>query len=104
MDQDDDRDRKNEMNELRRALLALLPGLALADTASVFGEMLTFRSMLDKTTDKKQRFAMLSSKVEDMLNTVVRQIASYEPHGRINPSGRITLTRLQSSPGECRAQ
>ena len=58
------------------ALMAPTP-LTLAETASVFGEMLTFRSMLEKTTDKKQRFSMLSSKVEDMLNTVVRQIAFY---------------------------
>ena len=58
------------------ALMAPTP-LTLAETASVFGEMLTFRSMLDKTTDPRQRFAMLSSKVEDMLNTVVRQIAFY---------------------------
>ncbi|WDR04885.1 M3 family oligoendopeptidase [Devosia rhodophyticola] len=57
-------------------LLANTP-LTLAETASVFGEMLTFRSILNKTTDKKQRFALLSSKVEDMLNTVVRQIAFY---------------------------
>jgi oligoendopeptidase F len=58
------------------ALMAPSP-LTLAETASVFGEMLTFRSMLGNTTDPKQRFAMLSSKVEDMLNTVVRQIAFY---------------------------
>jgi len=58
------------------ALMAPTP-LTLAETASVFGEMLTFRSMLENTTDPKQRFAMLSSKVEDMLNTVVRQIAFY---------------------------
>ncbi|MDP1731980.1 MAG: M3 family oligoendopeptidase [Devosia sp.] len=58
------------------ALMAPTP-LTLAETASVFGEMLTFRSMLAKTADKQQRFAMLSSKVEDMLNTVVRQIAFY---------------------------
>ena len=58
------------------ALMAPTP-LTLAETASVFGEMLTFRSMLEKTTDPRQRFAMLSSKVEDMLNTVVRQIAFY---------------------------
>ncbi|WP_417310135.1 M3 family oligoendopeptidase [Devosia sp.] len=57
-------------------LMAPTP-LTLAETASVFGEMLTFRSMLDQTTDPQQRFAMLSSKVEDMLNTVVRQIAFY---------------------------
>jgi oligoendopeptidase F len=58
--------------------------LTLAETASVFGEMLTFRSLLDKTTDKRQRFALLSSKVEDMLNTVVRQIAFYTFERRVH--------------------
>jgi oligoendopeptidase F len=58
------------------ALMAPTP-LTLAETASVFGEMLTFRSMLEQTTNKRQRFSMLASKVEDMLNTVVRQIAFY---------------------------
>ncbi len=52
--------------------------LTLAETASVFGEMLTFRSMLTTTTDPTERKAMLASKVEDMLNTVVRQIAFYK--------------------------
>ena len=50
--------------------------LTLAETASVFGEMLTFRALLD-SADPKQRRIMLASKVEDMLNTVVRQIAFY---------------------------
>ncbi len=57
-------------------LMASTP-LTLAETASVFGEMLTFQSMLRKTTDKAQRKALLASKVEDMINTVVRQIAFY---------------------------
>src|SRR6185295_7259750 len=51
--------------------------LTLAETASVFGEMLTFKKLLAQTTDKKQRKAMLAAKVEDMINTVVRQIAFY---------------------------
>ena len=59
------------------ALMAPTP-LTLAETASVFGEMLTFRSMLAKTKDAAERKAMLASKVEDMLNTVVRQIAFYK--------------------------
>ena len=59
------------------ALMAPTP-LTLAETASVFGEMLTFRSMLATTTDPAERKAMLASKVEDMLNTVVRQIAFYK--------------------------
>jgi oligoendopeptidase F len=58
------------------ALMATTP-LTLAETASVFGEMLTFRALLDKTKDKARRRAMLAAKVEDMLNTVVRQIAFY---------------------------
>ena len=52
--------------------------LTLAETASVMGEMLTFRALLDGETDPVRRRVMLASKVEDMLNTVVRQIAFYE--------------------------
>jgi oligoendopeptidase F len=51
--------------------------LTLAETASVFGEMLTFRGLLDAETDPARRRLMLAGKVEDMLNTVVRQIAFY---------------------------
>jgi oligoendopeptidase F len=51
--------------------------LTLAETASVFGEMLTFRALLDAERDPRRRRALLASKVEDMLNTVVRQIAFY---------------------------
>ncbi len=58
-------------------LLASTP-LTLAETASVFGEMLTFRALLAKTSDKAQRKALLAGKVEDMINTVVRQIAFYD--------------------------
>jgi len=68
-------------------ILANTP-LTLAETASVFGEMLTFRHLLDKTTDPKQRFALLSSKVEDMLNTVVRQIAFYTFERRVHTARR----------------
>jgi len=49
--------------------------LTLAETASVFGEMLTFRALLARETDLRRRKIMLAGKVEDMLNTVVRQIA-----------------------------
>jgi oligoendopeptidase F len=51
--------------------------LTLAETASVFGEMLTFQKLLASAPDKKTRKIMLAGKVEDMLNTVVRQIAFY---------------------------
>ena len=57
-------------------LLAPTP-LTLAETASVFGEMLTFRALLAETTETRERKAMIASKVEDMINTVVRQIAFY---------------------------
>ena len=51
--------------------------LTLAETASVFGEMLTFRALLDAETDRAKRRIMLAGKVEDMLSTVVRQTAFY---------------------------
>ena len=52
--------------------------LTLAETASVFGEMQTFRKMLDGAKDAAERKVMLAGKVEDMINTVVRQIAFYD--------------------------
>ncbi len=58
--------------------------LTLAETASVFGEMLTFQSILANETDPKRRKAMLASKVEDMLNTVVRQIAFFDFEQRVH--------------------
>src|SRR6478736_4487861 len=58
------------------ALMAPTP-LTLAETASVFGEMLTFKRLLSQTRNAKQRQALLAGKVEDMINTVVRQIAFY---------------------------
>ena len=58
--------------------------LTLAETASVFGEMLTFRKLLDAETDPKKRRTLLAGKVEDMLNTVVRQIAFYDFECRVH--------------------
>src|SRR4051794_21986031 len=58
------------------ALMAPTP-LTLAETASVFGEMLTFKRLLSQTKSAKQRQALLAGKVEDMINTVVRQVAFY---------------------------
>ena len=77
-------------------LMANTP-LTLAETASVFGEQLTFRSMLNKETDVDHRRAMLAGKVEDMLNTVVRQIAFYEFETRVHQErrqGEVTSDRL----------
>jgi oligoendopeptidase F len=57
-------------------LLAPTP-LTLAETASVFGEMLTFKALLQTARDKRERKALMAQKVEDMINTVMRQIAFY---------------------------
>ncbi len=62
--------------------------LTLAETASVFGEMLTFRALLDAETDPGRRRLMLAGKVEDMLNTVVRQIAFYQFETRLHDARR----------------
>lgn len=59
---------------------ALMSGtpLTLAETASVFGEQLTFQALLKRQTNDRQRQIMIAGKVEDMLNTVVRQVAFCE--------------------------
>src|SRR5580693_9756721 len=78
------------------ALMAPTP-LTLAETASVFGEMLTFRKLLAGTRDGKERKAMLAAKVEDMINTVVRQIAFYTFERAVHTerkSGELTAERI----------
>ncbi|MBL4875871.1 MAG: M3 family oligoendopeptidase, partial [Cohaesibacteraceae bacterium] len=70
------------------ALMAPTP-LTLAETASVFGEMLTFKSLLAKTTNVAERRALIAGKVEDMLNTVVRQVAFYLYERKVHNARRI---------------
>ena len=71
--------------------------LTLAETASVFGEMLTFRAMLNAETDKGRRRIMLAGKVEDMINTVIRQTAFYRFETLLHDerrSGEIMADRI----------
>jgi oligoendopeptidase F len=78
------------------ALMAPTP-LTLAETASVFGEMLTFKRLLAQTTSTKQRQALLAGKVEDMINTVVRQIAFYSFERAVHTerrNGELTAERI----------
>lgn len=78
------------------ALMAPTP-LTLAETASVFGEMLTFRSLLERTETKSERKILLAGKVEDMLNTVVRQIAFYSFERKVHlarKEGELTSDQL----------
>ena len=78
------------------ALMADTP-LTTAETASVFGEMLTFRAMLDGETAPSRRRILLAGKVEDMLNTVVRQIAFHEFERRVHDerrTGELSAERL----------
>jgi oligoendopeptidase F len=80
------------------ALMASTP-LTLAETASVFGEMLTFQRLLTNTTDKKKRKALLASKTEDMINTVVRQIAFYTFERKVHDArkqGELTPDQLNA--------
>ena len=62
--------------------------LTLAETASVFGEMLTFRRLLAEEKNPRKRQALIAGKVEDMINTVVRQVAFYEFESRVHAARR----------------
>jgi oligoendopeptidase F len=68
-------------------LLSSTP-LTLAETASVFGEMLTFRALLDAAKTPAERKTLLAGKVEDMINTVVRQIAFYDFECKLHAARR----------------
>ena len=61
----------------KQGLLLSSTPLTLAETASVFGEMMTFRTLLDESDNDTRKF-LLASKIEDMINTVVRQISFFE--------------------------
>jgi oligoendopeptidase F len=69
--------------------------LTLAETASVFGEMLTFRALLHSESDPVRRKVMVAGKVEDMLNTVVRQIAFHEFERRVHDQRRTAELTVQ---------
>jgi oligoendopeptidase F len=74
----------------------MLP-LTLAETASVFGEFLTFRRLLGAETDPRRRRALLARKVEAMLHTSFRQIAYAEFERRFHDerkAGEVTASRL----------
>ncbi len=72
--------------------------LTLAETASVFGEQLAFRYMLNKEKDEKVKKLLIANKVEDMLNTVVRQIAFHEferiLHTERREKGELSTERI----------
>ena len=80
------------------ALMAPTP-LTLAETASVFGEMLTFRALLAQTDKVAARRALLAGKVEDMINTVVRQVAFYTFERKLHlerREGELTADRISA--------
>jgi oligoendopeptidase F len=87
-------------------LLSQTP-LTLAETASVFGEMLTFRVLLADAKDPRERKALMASKVEDMLNTVVRQIAFYTFERKVHEErrqGELTPDRINEIWMEVQAE
>jgi oligoendopeptidase F len=79
-------------------LLSQTP-LTIAETASVFGEMLTFQSLLNREENPEQRKILLAGKVEDMLNTVIRQIAFFDFERQVHAKRKekeLTVAELGS--------
>lgn len=71
--------------------------LTLAETASVFGEMLTFQKLLREEADLTRKKALLANKIEDMINTVVRQISFYTFECRLHEerrNGELTAEQI----------
>jgi oligoendopeptidase F len=87
----------HQVMSARQGVLMCDTPLTLAETASVFGEQLTFREMIRREKNDKRRKRLIAAKVEDMLNTVVRQIAFLEFEKRVHgerKKGEVSLDRL----------
>ena len=67
-----------------RGIFEMSTPLTLAETASVFGETVTFARLLDQTTDPHERLSLLSSHIEDTIATVFRQVAMNDFEDRIH--------------------
>lgn len=81
----------------KNGLLISETPLTLAETASVFGEMLTFKFMLKSAKNKSEKVSLLRSKIEDMLNTVVRQISFFDFERKIHKlrsEGELTVDEI----------
>ena len=77
-------------------ILATTP-LIIAETASVFGEMLTFERILKEEKNQSQRKYLIASKIEDMINTVIRQISFYDFEYRVHQqrkNGELTTKSI----------
>lgn len=75
-----------------QSILEYHPPLALAETASVFGEILVFDALRQRLADPRERLAFLASKIEDIFATTFRQIAMYRFEQRVH--------RLRRQQGE----
>src|SRR6056297_812360 len=62
--------------------------LTTAETASVFGEMLVFNRLMDSLDDPKEQLALLTSKIDDTIATVFRQISMNRFENRIHTARR----------------
>ncbi len=74
--------------------------LTLAETASVFGEMLVFRRLLRDESDPKARLALLCGKIEDSFATVFRQVVmtrfEQKLHTARRSEGELPIERIST--------
>ncbi len=81
----------------KQRLVNYHPCLPLAETASVFGEMLLTRHLLDTQSDKAVKIELLCAKIEDIIATTFRQNVLTRFEERIHAEraeGLLTSTRL----------
>ena len=71
------------MLSYKQGILQFPPPLTLAETASIFGEMIVFRDLLAKAPSDEDRLAMLMGKIDDIINSVVRQCGKLHFNSRM---------------------
>lgn len=90
-----------------QGILQFHPPLTLAETASIFGEMIVFRDLLEKTPSDEDRLAMIMSKVDDIINSVVRQCSFDKFEEKVHTmraKGTVTPEEMSKAWRECMVQ
>ena len=77
-----------------------IPGLAMCETASVFGEMIAFQYLLAQAKTREEKIILLSQKIEEAFSTVFRQMSMFffeqKAHQHIKEKGEVSGELLNS--------
>ena len=88
----------------KQGILQYHPPLTLAETASIFGEMIVFRDLLERAPSDQDRLQMIMGKCDDIINSVVRQCSFDAFEAKVHEkrqNGQVTPEEMTEAWKEC---